>query len=165
MHAEIQPHHISDKPLQSVLNRKGLSQATRIGLILLSNLVFMIAGGRWNILLVSFPITIFIMFGYLHFTFNRRFKQWSFHEEFFRVRPALWGKTEQYNWEDVTAWDERRRLGSASRMEYIPNYTEMAFWINHKQQFVFDELDYANYRQMADYVANRMEAIRLNEAR
>lgn len=157
---------VAETPLLvSRLNKSGIRQSTRIALILVSNLGSMLLIGKWNVLLVSFPATMFILVSYLRFTYKTRFFEWRFYEDRVEILSGWPQRTRSISWDRVTTWDERRRSGTQSRFEYIPDYTEFAFWIEHQQGFTFDELDYANYQDMARFVAERLSRKGLEEAR
>lgn len=113
---------------------------------------------------IPFFIILAFLLTYFQFTLQKRFWQWEFYDQYLIRKNLLGFKRQKVNYRDISSWQIRERFGSESGKEYIPNYTEIAFWIKHKEGLSFDEIDYSNYQIMADFFISKMAALQIEAA-
>jgi len=120
----------------------------------IKNPAFLITGS------IIFVVVVF----YFQFIVQNRFKKWGFFGDYFVLHNLYGLNRKKFLYSAVTAYQVRERFGSQSGNEGIPNYTEMAIWINHTINISFDEIDYENYAGMEIFFTQKMESIGLEMA-
>lgn len=73
-------------------------------------------------------------------------------------------KNLRIDYSNITSWQIRNRFGSYSGREEIPDYTEMAFWVEHKQGLAFNDLDFENYEEMEILFIEKMNEFEIEAA-
>lgn len=144
--------------MKSDFNKKFIFSRIRVGAIILCAALYFgykyyHASDAYWAFIPPFIVLIF----YLNFTLSHLF-EWEFLEDQFTRKKILWRTQKKHNYADISSYKERRRFGTVSRNESLPNYNEIVVWMKDKQSFTFDEIDFSNYNAMRDYFIERCQA-------
>ncbi len=136
------------------------STASRWGLAIISIpawFVFMnykLPKGEYSWIFWLLGLVVLLLF--LQHSMKNRFWQWEFYESYLNKKNMLGFKNLRIDYSNITSWQIRNRFGSFNGKEEIPDYTEMAFWVEHKQGLAFNNLDFENYEKMEELFIKKM---------
>lgn len=143
------------------------------------------AAARWGLAIISIPAWFVLMYYklpkgeyswifwfiglvalllILQHSMKNRFWQWEFYDTYLIKKNMLGFKNLRIDYSNITSWQIRNRFGSYSGREEIPDYTEMAFWVEHKQGLAFNDLDFENYEEMEILFIEKMNEFEIEAA-